>query len=75
MDRKMKTNPDSLPSTPAVLLPYCRDRRDLAERPEHWMGEEKDIPPDRRLVEVLLNSRNEINAKDDGKYRKIFCGT
>jgi len=23
----------------------------------------------------LLNSRNEINAKDDGKYRKIFCGT
>ena len=23
----------------------------------------------------MLSSRNEINAKDDGKYRKIFCGT
>jgi hypothetical protein len=22
----------------------------------------------------LLNWQNEINAKDDGKYRKIFCG-
>ncbi len=28
------------PSTPAALLPYCRD---LQEWPERWMGEEKRI--------------------------------
>jgi hypothetical protein len=44
---KVKTNSDSLPSTPAALLPYCRD---LSEWPERWMGEEKDLPPGRRLV-------------------------
>ena len=47
----MKTNPDFLPSTPAVLLPYCRDCRDLSEWPEHWMGEEKDL---RRLIEYFM---------------------
>ena len=46
----MKTNPDSLPSTPAALLPYCRD---LQEWPERWMGEDKDLPPGRRLVEFF----------------------
>src|ERR1035438_1212978 len=40
----MKTNPDSLSLTPAALLPYCRDCRDLSEWPERWMGEEKDLP-------------------------------
>jgi len=25
--------------------------RDLSEWPERWMGEEKDLPPGRRLVE------------------------
>ena len=54
IDRKMKTNPDSLPLTPAALLPYCRDCRDLSEWPERWMGEEKDLPPGRRLVEYFL---------------------
>jgi hypothetical protein len=50
----MKANPDSLPLTPAVLLPYCRDCRDLSEWPERWMGEEKDLPPGRRLVAYFL---------------------
>src|SRR6266567_3245777 len=50
----MKTNPDSLPLTPAVLLPYCRDCRDLSEWPERWMGEEKDLPPGRKLVEYFM---------------------
>jgi hypothetical protein len=54
VDPKMKTNSDSLPSTPAALLPYCRDCRDLSEWPERWMGEEKDLPPGRRLVEYFL---------------------
>src|SRR2546427_737137 len=30
----MNANPDSLPLTPAVLLPYSRDCRDLSEWPE-----------------------------------------
>ena len=50
----MKTNPDSLPLTPAVLLPYCRDCRDLSEWPERWMGEEKDLPVGRQLVEYFM---------------------
>ena len=50
----MKTNPDSLPLTPAVLLPYCRDCRDLSEWPERWMGEEKDLPVGRKLVEYFM---------------------
>jgi hypothetical protein len=51
---KMKSNSDSPPSTPAALLPYCRDCRDLQEWPERWMGEEKDLPVGRRLVECFL---------------------
>src|SRR5207247_5312314 len=54
VDRKMKTNSNSLPLTPAVLLPYCRDCRDLSEWPERWMGEEKDLPPGRKLVEYFM---------------------
>jgi hypothetical protein len=54
IDTKMKTNSDSLPLTPAALLPYCRDCRDLSEWPERWMGEENDLPPGRRLVEYFL---------------------
>src|SRR5271165_2917455 len=54
IDTKMKTNPDSLPSTPAALLPYCRDCRDLGEWPERWMGEEKDLSLGRRLVECFM---------------------
>jgi len=50
----MKANPDSLPLTPAVLLPYCRDCRDLSEWPERWMGEERDLPVGRQLVEYFL---------------------
>jgi hypothetical protein len=50
----MKTHSDSLPSTPAVLLPYCRDCRDLSEWPERWMGEPQDLPPGRRLVEYFI---------------------
>src|ERR1039458_7708399 len=50
-DTKMKTNPDSLQSTPDALLPYCRD---LQEWPERWMGEEKDHPPGRRLVACFM---------------------
>jgi hypothetical protein len=46
----MKTNPDSPPSTPAAILPYCRD---LQQWPERWMGEEKDLPPGRKLVECF----------------------
>jgi len=48
VDTKMKTNPNSPPSTPAALLPYCRDCRDLSEWPERWMGEEKDLPLGRK---------------------------
>jgi hypothetical protein len=54
IDTKMKTNPDSLPLTPVALLPYCRDRRDLSEWPERWMGEEKDLPFGQRLVEYFM---------------------
>jgi hypothetical protein len=50
----MKTNPDSPLLTPAVLLPYCRDCRDLSEWPERWMGEEKDLPVGRQLVKYFL---------------------
>jgi hypothetical protein len=50
---KMKANSDSPPFTPAALLPYCRDCRDLQEWPERWMGEEKDLPPGRKLVECF----------------------
>jgi hypothetical protein len=46
----MKTKPDSLPLAPAALLPYCRD---LQEWPERWMGEEKDLPAGRKLVEYF----------------------
>src|ERR1035441_1189351 len=51
---KMKANSDSLLLTPAALLPYCRDCRGLSEWPERWMGEEKDLPPGRRLVEFFM---------------------
>jgi len=51
METKKKTNSDSLASAPPPLLPYCRD---LAEWPERWMYEEKDLPPGRRLVEYFL---------------------
>jgi hypothetical protein len=50
IDVKMKANSDSPPLTPAALLPYCRD---LQEWPERWMGEEKDLPPGRKLVEYF----------------------
>jgi len=50
IDTKMKTSPHSPPSTPAALSPYCRD---LQEWPERWMGEEKDLPPGRKLVECF----------------------
>jgi hypothetical protein len=53
IDAKMKTNPNSYPLTPAALLPYCRDCRDLQEWPERWMGEERDLPPGRKLVECF----------------------
>ena len=49
----MKTNLNSPPVTPAALLPYCRDCRDLSEWPERWMGEEKDLPVGRQLVEYF----------------------
>jgi hypothetical protein len=51
----MKANPDSLSLTPAVLLPYCGDGRDLSEWPERWMGEEKDLPVGRQLVEYFMH--------------------
>jgi hypothetical protein len=54
INMNMKTNPDSPPSTPAALLPYCRDCRDLQEWPERWMGEEKDLPIGKRLVECFM---------------------
>src|SRR5664279_4573428 len=47
----MKTNPDSLPSTPTALLPYCRD---LQEWPERWMGVEEDLPAGRGLVACFM---------------------
>jgi hypothetical protein len=50
MDAKVKTNLNSPPSPPVALWPYCRD---LYDWPERWMGEEKDLPPGRRLVECL----------------------
>jgi hypothetical protein len=54
MDKKIKTNSDSPSSTPAALLPYCRDCRDLQEWPKRWMGEEKDLPVGQRLVECFM---------------------
>ena len=53
-DEETKTNPDSLSSTPAALLPYCRDCRGLEEWPERWMGVDEDLPPGRRLVESFM---------------------
>src|ERR1700704_6117220 len=50
----MKTSLNSPPSTPAALLPYSRDCRDLSEWPERWMGEEKDLPVGRQLVEYFM---------------------
>src|SRR6476659_4149693 len=50
----MKTNLNSPLVTPAALLPYCRDCRDLSEWPERWMGEEKDLLVGRQLVEYFL---------------------
>jgi hypothetical protein len=47
---RMKTNLNSPQSPPPVLLPYCPD---LQEWPKRWMGEEKDIPPGRKLVECF----------------------
>ena len=47
---KMKSNPDYLPLVPAALLPYCRD---LHAWPARWMGEEKDLPTGRSLVEYF----------------------
>src|ERR1022692_2705647 len=52
LDPKIKTNTNSLPLTPAALLPYCRD---LQEWPERWMGEEKDLPPGQKLVEYFTS--------------------
>jgi hypothetical protein len=51
---KMKTNLNFPSSTPAALLPYCRDCRDLSQWPERWMGEEKDLPVGRQLVEYFV---------------------
>ena len=51
MGTKMKTNPDFPAFVPPALLPYCRD---LQEWPERWMGEEKDLPPGRKLVEYFM---------------------
>jgi hypothetical protein len=50
----MKTNPNSPPLTPAALMPYCRDCRDLSEWPERWMGVKEDLPPGARLVEYFM---------------------
>jgi hypothetical protein len=47
-------NPNSPPSTPAALLPYCRDCRDLSEWPERWMGVEEDLAPGARLIEYFM---------------------
>src|SRR6476620_10853747 len=49
----MKTNLNSPLVTPAALWPYWRDCRDLSEWPERWMGEEKDLPVGRQLVEYF----------------------
>src|ERR1700693_6062046 len=53
-DPKRKTNPDFPPLTPAALLPYCRNCRDLSEWPERWLGEGKDLPVGRQLVECFM---------------------
>ena len=50
----MTTNLNSPPSTPAALMPYCRDCRDLSEWPERWMGEDQDLPVGNQLVEYFL---------------------
>ena len=55
----MKTDLNSPPSTPAALLPYCRD---LPQWPERWMGEEKDLPPGRELVECFTPFLLELAA-------------
>jgi hypothetical protein len=46
----MKTNLYSPSLPPTELLPYCRDLQDW---PERWMGEEKDLPAGRRIVECF----------------------
>jgi hypothetical protein len=50
----MTTNLNSPPATPAALMPYCRDCRDLSEWPERWMGEDKDLPVGNQLVRYFL---------------------
>ena len=46
----MKTNLYSPSLPPTELLPYCGDLQDW---PERWMGEEKDLPAGRRIVECF----------------------
>jgi hypothetical protein len=78
IDRKMKTNPDSLPLTPAALLPYCRDCRDLSEWPERWMGEEKDLPPGRNSSNTScpssFTSPSPACRKEPSKTTSTICG-
>src|ERR1039457_7425508 len=46
----METNLYSPSLPPTELLPYCGDLQDW---PERWMGEEKDLPAGRRIVECF----------------------
>src|SRR5579863_9271957 len=50
----MKTHPDSLPLTSSALLPHFLDCHDLSEFPHPSLGEEKDLPVVRQLVEYFL---------------------
>ena len=41
---------NSRAAPPSALLPYCRD---LAEWPQSWMGDERDLLPGQKLVECF----------------------
>ena len=46
----MATKLNSRAAPLSALLPYCRD---LAEWPQSWMGDERDLLPGQKLVECL----------------------
>jgi len=71
-------NIDSLPSTPAALLPYCRDCRNLQEWPERWMGVEEDLRQARGSSNVSCPSCSSRRVrpveKNHPKSRRQYVG-
>ena len=77
---KMKTNPNSPSSTPAALLPYCRDCRDLNAPPASsrrvWLVEAHRSKPRRQYVTAWRRdrSRRERRASPEEGRRGTLVG-